>query len=219
MIKSVIWSSMLDYPGHVCSTIFFDKCNFKCEYCQNQDLCKMKEIDFEKEILPNLIERKDFVKYIVLSGGECTIDKEFQKNIDILYEKGFKIGIHTNGYKPEIIEKNISKISYIGMDIKNDLKKYDEICAVKIDISKIEKSIDLIVENLEEYEFRTTVYPKIVDKKECINIAKYLADKKAKKYVLQQYKKVEGVLTIPFSKEKMEEIEEECNKIIPTTLR
>ena len=106
MLKSVIWSSMLDYPGHVCSSLFFEGCNFNCEYCQNKDIGKAKSIDFEREVLSKLLERKPLVKYTVLSGGECTISPQIQHIVDILYQNGFKIGIHTNGYKPEFLKEN-----------------------------------------------------------------------------------------------------------------
>ena len=219
MLKSVIWASMLDYPGKVCTSLFFEGCNFACEYCQNKDISKAKPIDFEKEILPKLIERKDFVKHVILSGGECTICPDIQKIIDILYGKDFKIGIHTNGYNTEFLEKNKEKISYIGMDFKTSFDKYNLLAGRKIDISKIKKSVDFIINNIPEYEFRTTVYPKFVDENDCISIAKYLSEKNAKKYVLQQYKRVDGVAVIPFSPEKLEDIKNKCNKYINTTLR
>lgn len=219
MLKSVIWASMLDYPGKVCTSLFFEGCNFACEYCQNKDISKAKSIDFEKEILPNLLERKAFVNHIVLSGGECTISPNIQQVVDLLYDNGFKIGIHTNGYEPEFLERNKEKISYIGMDVKSSFEKYDLIAQRKIDTNKIEQSIDFIINNIPEYEFRTTVYPKFVDENDCVAIAKYLGEKHAKKYVIQQYKRVEGIATIPFSKDKMQEIQEECNKYIKTLMR
>ena len=163
MLKSVIWSSMLDYPGHVCSSLFFEGCNFNCEYCQNKDIGKAKSIDFEREVLSKLLERKPLVKYTVLSGGECTISPQIQHIVDILYQNGFKIGIHTNGYKPEFLKENKNKISYIGMDFKTSFEKYSQIAARNINTNKIKESIDFIINNIEEYEFRTTVYPKFVD--------------------------------------------------------
>lgn len=219
MLKSVIWSSMLDYPGHVCTSLFFDGCNFACEYCQNNDISKAKNISFENEILPKLLERKPLVKNIVLSGGECTISPQIQQIVDILYENGFNIGIHTNGYNPEFLEKNKGKISYIGMDFKTSFKKYNQLTQRNIDINKIEQSVDLIINNIEQYEFRTTVYPKFVDENDCIDIAKYLGKKNAKRYVIQQYKMIEGLAVIPFAKEKLDEIVRECNKYVKTDLR
>ena len=40
MIKSVIWSSMIDYPDNVCTTLFTGVCNFDCEFCYNKGLLK-----------------------------------------------------------------------------------------------------------------------------------------------------------------------------------
>lgn len=219
LIKSVLWANMLDYPGHVSTSLFFDGCNMDCEFCQNKLLAKEKTIDFDTEILPKLLERKEMVEYVVLSGGECTIAKECQRVIDVLHRNGFKIGLHTNGYYPEFLEKNISKISYIGMDIKNSFENYDDISGVEIDVEKIKKSIDIIINNLKDYEFRTTVYPKYIDTEDCEQIAKYLGEKNAKIYVLQQYKMVNGVNVIPFSKEKLENIRDLCNKYVKTNLR
>lgn len=218
MIKSVIWSSMIDYPENICTTLFTGVCNFDCEFCYNKGLLKEKELNFEEEVLPKLLERKDFIDHIILSGGECTIHPDFEKYVNILYDKGFTIGIHTNGYTPEILERVIDKIDYIGMDIKNDFENYNEITKKKVDIEKIKKSVNLILKSGKNYEFRTTVYPKYVNTVNVLEIAKYLKEVGAKKYVLQKYFDHDKSV-IPYSNEKMNEIKDECNKIIPTLLR
>ena len=218
MVKSVIWSSMIDYPDNICTTLFTGVCNFDCEFCYNKGLLREKEIDFEKEILPKLLDRKDFINHVIISGGECTIHPDFEKIVNTLYENGFKIGIHTNGYSPEILEKVIDKIDYIGMDIKNDFENYNEITQKKIDISKIKTSMDIILKSGINYEFRTTVYPKYINTENLVNIAKYLKEVGCKKYVLQNYFD-HNKTVIPYSAEKMREIQKECEVYIPTTLR
>lgn len=218
MIKSVIWSSMIDYPENICTTLFTGVCNFDCEFCYNRGLLKEKELDFEKEILPKLLERKDFIDHVIISGGECTVHPDFEKIINILYENGFKIGIHTNGYTPDVLKNVINKIDYIGMDIKNDFENYDEITQKKVDIEKIKESIDIILKQGINYEFRTTVYPKYINKENLVNIAKFLKDVGSKKYVLQNYFD-HNKTVIPYSAEKMRDIQAECNEYIPTTLR
>lgn len=218
MIKSVIWSSMIDYPENVCTTLFTGVCNFDCEFCYNKGLLKEKDMDFDNSILPKLLERKDFIDHIIISGGECTIHDDFEKIINILYENGFKIGIHTNGYTPEILKKVINKLDYIGMDIKNDFQNYDKITATKVDIDKIKESIDLILKSNVNYEFRTTVYPKYINMDNVISIAKYLKEVGSEGYVLQNYFDYNKTV-IPYSAEKMREIQSECSKYIPTQLR
>lgn len=218
MVKSVIWSSMIDYPENVCTTLFTGVCNFDCEFCYNRGLLKEKEIDFEKEILPKLLDRKDFIDHVIISGGECTIHPDFERIINILYDNGFKIGIHTNGYAPEVLERVIDKLDYIGMDIKNDFDNYNAITQKQIDIEKIKKSMDMILNSNIKYEFRTTVYPKYIDQDNVVNIAKYLKEVGSKNYVLQNYFDYNKTV-IPYSKEKMREIKEECCKYLPTTVR
>ena len=218
MIKSVIWSSLIDYPDHVCTTMFTGVCNFDCEFCYNKGLLKEKEINFEEEILPKLLERKDFVDHVIISGGECTVHPDFEKIINLLYENEFKIGIHTNGYTPEILEKIIDKIDFIGMDIKNDLDNYNEITQKQIDISKIKKSIEMIIKSGVKYEFRTTVYPKYVNTENILKIAEYLKSVGSKKYVLQNYFDYNKTV-IPYAAEKLREMQKGCNEYIPTIVR
>ena len=218
MVKSVIWSSMIDYPDNICTTLFTGVCNFDCEFCYNKGLLKEKELDFENVILPKLLDRKDFIDHVIISGGECTVHEAFEKYLNILYDNGFTIGIHTNGYTPEILERIIDKIDYVGMDIKNDFEHYDDITQRKIDVEKIKRSIDILLKSGKNYEFRTTVYPKYVDTENVIEIAKYLKEVGAKKYVLQKYFDHDKSV-IPYSNEKMNEMKDECCKILPTVMR
>ena len=218
MVKSVIWSSMIDYPDNICTTLFTGVCNFDCEFCYNKGLLKEKELDFENVILPKLLDRKDFIDHVIISGGECTVHEDFEKYLNILYDNGFTIGIHTNGYTPEILERIIDKIDYVGMDIKNDFEHYDDITQRKIDVEKIKRSIDILLKSGKNYEFRTNVYPKYVDTENVIEIAKYLKEVGAKKYVLQKYFDHDKSV-IPYSNEKMNEMKDECCKILPTVMR
>ena len=104
------------------------------------------------------------------------------------------------------------------MDIKNDFENYDEITQKKINVDKIKESVDLILNKGINYEFRTTVYPKYVNKDNLVNIAKYLKEVGSKKYVLQNYFD-HNKTVIPYSSDKMKEIKKECDEYLPTTLR
>ena len=218
MIKSVIWSSMIDYPDNVCTTLFSGVCNFDCEFCYNKGLLKEKAIDFDKEIFPKLLERKDFVDHVIISGGECTIHPDFERIVNLLYDNGFKIGIHTNGYTPEVLRRVIDKIDYIGMDIKNDFENYNDITCALIDTDKIKESINLILNSNVKYEFRTTVYPKYIKMENLENIAKYLSENGCKSYVLQNYFD-HNKSVIPYSSEMLKEMQQRCSEYIPTKLR
>ena len=104
------------------------------------------------------------------------------------------------------------------MDIKNDLDNYDEITQKKIDVSKIKKSIEMIINSGINYEFRTTVYPKYIDTENILKIAEYLKCVGSKKYVLQNYFD-HNKTVIPYASEKLREIQKSCNEYIPTSVR
>lgn len=218
MIKTVIWSSMIDYPDNVCTTLFSGVCNFNCEFCYNKKLLYKNDLNFEKDIFPKLIERKDFINHVIISGGECTIHPDFEKILNKLYENKFKIGIHTNGYAPETLNKVITKLDFIGMDIKNDFENYNNITKTNVDITKIKRSIELIVKSKINYEFRTTVYPKYITEKNLENIAIYLKKVGSKNYVLQNYFDYNKTV-VPYSRERLKEMQDICSKYIPTKIR
>ena len=106
---------MIDYPGQTATVLFTGGCNFNCDYCYNKTLKQAEDKVFDKVILPKLLERQDFVNHVILSGGEPTIDKEFEYILDTLNKHGFIVGVHTNGSNPDKIINNIDKKQYTKM--------------------------------------------------------------------------------------------------------
>jgi pyruvate formate lyase activating enzyme len=221
LFKSVVWSSTIDYPNQVSTVLFVGTCNWDCKFCYNRNLINNESIDFNTQILPRLINRKEFINHVVISGGECTCYKELLTILNILKEKGFIVGIHTNGSNPNILAQLINKIDFIGMDIKTgSWNSYESITNTEIAMHDIIDSIYMIIKSNKEYEFRTTVYPPYVNLKDCVNIAQLLKNIKADKYILQQFdNSFDKSVVEPYSIKYLNEIKEECNKIIPTFIK
>lgn len=220
MFKSVVWASTIDYPDQVATVLFVGNCNWSCEYCHNVNIKNNKSIDFKSEILPRLLDRKDFIDHVVISGGECTCYTSLTEVIDILINNEFTVGIHTNGTNPKMLRKIIDNISFIGMDIKcSNYKKYFNLNEQELD--NIKESIDVILNSDIEYEFRTTLFPKFFENKyDVFDIAKKLKKYGVEKYVLQEYvNDFNTSLINPWSKNYILEITKECNKIIKTELK
>jgi pyruvate formate lyase activating enzyme len=217
--KSVVWSSTIDYPNEVSTVLFVGTCNWDCEYCYNKSLNKNRNIDFKKQILPRLLDRKDFINHVIISGGECTLYSDLEETIDILNENGFIVGIHTNGSKPEVITRILPKIKFVGMDIKGDIDIYKTI-APTIDILKVISSIEIISRSNIQSEFRTTLYPKFCTLETCTNMVSMLRFLGVKEWILQEYTNDfnKGLIS-PYSKECISQIIKVCNKILPTRLK
>jgi pyruvate formate lyase activating enzyme len=101
---------------------------------------------------------------------------------------GFLVKLDTNGTRPEILEKVIKekRIDYVAMDFKAPIDDYQKVVNVKFDWEKIKKSVKVIKEGGIDYEFRTTVLPKLIGKEDIAKMAKYLQG--ASKWYLQKFK-------------------------------
>ncbi len=185
--------TLIDYPKKISTIIFTSSCPFRCFFCYNPELVlpegiKKHPLIPEKEIIEFLEKRKGLLEGVVLTGGEPLMQKDIELFIRKIKKMGYLIKLDTNGFYPEKLEKLINQklIDYIAMDIKAPPEKYEKITGVKVNTKKIEKSFKLIKNSGLDYEFRTTLIPGFLNKKDVLNIAKWT--KGGKKYYLQNFK-------------------------------
>jgi len=189
-------SSLLDYPDEISAIVWTVKCNFHCPFCYNTDIVDGNvELFSEKDVLDFLKKRQGLLDALVISGGEPLLQTDISDFCQKVKKLGYKIKIDTNGTFPEKLQELIDKklIDYISMDVKAPVDKYNSLAGKKIDISKIKKSVKIIQQSNLDYEFKTTVVPGLLDKKDIIEIGKWL--KGSKKYYLQQFKNDTAVIS------------------------
>lgn len=221
----MIETSLIDWEGKIVSTLYVSSCNFRCPYCYNCDLIfhsnNFKNIPFE-DINNYLLERKDFIDGICMSGGEPTLYPDLPSYFKEIKDKGFLIKLDTNGANPKLLEDllGLGLVDYIAMDIKSslDFDNYSKAAGIKdkILLEKVKDSIKLIMNSKVDYEFRTTVVPILHTEETIIKIAKYISG--AKKYVLQNFSPLEKTLEpsfqkiIPYSAEEIQELTEKAKR-------
>ena len=226
-IKGFQKTSLIDYPGNICSIIFISKCNLRCGYCYNPELVndQGEEIS-QKYILEYLEQRKKLIDGLCITGGEPTLHKELINFITKVKELGLKVKLDTNGLNSEMLKDLIKKklIDFVSMDIKNVFEKYKKTTNSNVKCYKIKESIKIIKESGINHEFRTTVLPRLHKEEDLLKIAQeYLTG--AKKYVLQQFFPAEKMIDKNFSKEKvyrkkeLEKIKNKCSKYVKTEIR
>ncbi len=187
-IRGVQKITLIDYPGKVASTIFTFGCNLSCGYCHNPDLVaatvRTPGRISEEDAMKILAERKDFIDGACITGGEPTLQDDLPEFAAKVKTLGLLVKLDTNGTNPgmlnELLEKGL--VDYIAMDIKVPLEKYGEWFP---DTGKIEKSVD-IVKKFPDYEFRTTVLPKLHSADDIVSISRWLGG--SKRYFLQQFR-------------------------------
>ncbi|MFH1545039.1 MAG: anaerobic ribonucleoside-triphosphate reductase activating protein [archaeon] len=212
-------NSLIDYPGKIVSTVFLNKCTFRCPFCHNPELVLNTDSNRIKaeELIEFLEKEKKWIDGICLTGGEPTLHEALPEFISRVKEKGFLVKLDTNGTNPVMLKELIEgkKLDYIAMDIKGPLERYEEIVKSKVNEKAIQESIELIRNSGIEYEFRTTVVPEIFLDGDEERIGEWL--KGSKKYVLQQFNNEHKLLDHSFqhlqafSPQKMQEIKEKMN--------
>jgi len=196
-IKGWNKTCLIDYSPYVASVIFLGGCNFRCGYCHNPDLVlnssKIPDVNVS-EIIDYLKGKKEWVDGVCITGGEPTLCKDLPLFISELKKIGMKVKIDTNGSNPLMIKELIDakSVDYIAMDIKNSLEEYEKVAVVHVDKEKIKESISIIKDSGIDYEFRCTVIPGLVGKKEISLIAKWLEG--SKKFVIQNFRSDKGLI-------------------------
>lgn len=215
--------TLLDYPGVVACTVFCCGCNFRCPFCHNASLVKGDDgpILSEEEVLKYLKLRQGILDAVCITGGEPTLQPDLKDFIIKVKALGYSVKLDTNGYKPEVLKDlvNSGLIDYVAMDIKSSKEGYARTAGLQnIDISKIEESVDFLMQGNVDYEFRTTVVEELHDENDFLAISEWL--KNAKKYYLQSFKDSGDILGgtyTPCSGEKMEHFLKILTKNIPKT--
>ena len=191
LIKGFQKVSLIEYPGKIVAIVFVGNCNFRCPFCYNVDLVlnykKLPTIS-EDYVVNFMMKRKGLLDGVSITGGEPTIYPDLPQFARRIKEMGFLVMIETNGSNPNLLKELIERelVDYVAMDIKAPLEKYDEAAGVKVNKNNIQKSIDVIRKSGVEYEFRTTVVPKLLNKKDILTIGEWL--KTSKRYFLQQFR-------------------------------
>jgi pyruvate formate lyase activating enzyme len=182
----------------------------------------------EDDLFDFLKKRKGKLEAVVITGGEPTLHKDLPEFLDKIKKLGYKIKLDTNGTNPAMLLPLLAKpacpvgrerggvrsggeslIDYIAMDIKAPLEKYEKIAGAKVSLSKIRKSIKLIIDSGLPYEFRTTVVPGLIEKEDIAKMGKLI--KGAKIWYLQQFRPDTDLVDKKFKKVrpyKDEELEE-----------
>ena len=200
--------TLLDYPGNIACTVFLGGCNFKCPYCYNSSLINLNDCKVfmsEDELLSFLDLRKGKLKGVAITGGEPLINPDIKDLIIKIRNKGYQVKLDTNGSFPDRLKELIDNklLDYVAMDIKNSYDKYNFTTGVHADINKIKQSIELLLSNKVDYEFRTTVIQEFHEVEDFKVIGQMI--KGAKNYFIQSFQDKDSVCGSfnPMSKEQL----------------
>jgi len=195
-IKGFISTSLIDWPGKICSIVFVGGCGFRCPACHNPTLVLHPDSldDYPlDEICKSLANRSKWIDGVTVTGGEPTIRKNLPDLLRIIRGYGVNIKLDTNGSNPgmlaDLIRMNL--IDAVSMDVKAPLNStaYSAAAGVTVDIHAIKSSIQLLRRSSMEVIFRTTAIPGLVEEPELESIKAALGD--VPRFVVQSFRRTE----------------------------
>jgi pyruvate formate lyase activating enzyme len=213
--KGFVETSFVDWDGQISAVVFTPGCNFKCPFCFNTELVlnseKLEDIS-EEIIFKTLDKNKDFIDGISVTGGEPTMMPGLGDFCEKAKKKGYLIKLDTNGTNPTVLKDLVNRklIDFVAMDIKGPWDSYSKFSGVTQDIEQIKESVNFLLSNVVDYEFRTTVIPGLHSKEVFEKTISQV--KGAKKCCLQKFRS--GMCLDPKFNEKKPQTDEEMKPFV-----
>lgn len=188
-IGGLVSFTTIDYPGKLAAVLFLKGCPLNCEYCSNSHLIAVEQGEYDPEKVFNWIAaRKGKLEGIVFSGGEALMQAdttiEYMKRVK---ELGFSIGLHTNGFYPDLLKKVVDIVDWVGLDFKATKEHYKDLTKIDIAYDRMIESLNFWVSTGRGLEVRTTCDPRFVSKEDLLEIAKIASDLGVKNFAVQKY--------------------------------
>ncbi len=191
-IKGFNPHTFIDWEGKLACVIYLPGCNFKCPFCHSSALVTDPEsldtVDYGY-IKKFFCQRRDWIDGVIIGGGEPTLHKNLPALLADIKGEGLLTKLDTNGTNPLLLKRLIDEklLDCVAMDIKAplDTRMYSDITDSDADVVAIKQSIDVLMNADIDHEFRTTVVPYFLQRKDILAIAQTI--KGAKRYVLQQF--------------------------------
>jgi pyruvate formate lyase activating enzyme len=190
-MRGVLPSSMLDWPGKICTVLFLGGCNFRCPYCHNPELLQAGSVSGAvswDDLSLYLRERSGWIDGVSITGGEPTIHDDLPLLCESLRGLGMAVKVDTNGSRPLMLTQILSRgmADFIAMDLKTSLHRYPMVARRPVEPQTIADSMHAVIHSGLEHEFRCTVVPGLVGFEDLESLARRAVG--ARLFVLQQFR-------------------------------
>ena len=181
--------STVDWPDELCAVVFTQGCGWHCRYCHNPHLIPFKPnstIRWE-QVRQWLDRRKGLLDGVVFSGGEPTHHAGLAEAMKQVVELGFRVGLHTGGPQPKVLEPLLPLLDWVGFDVKAPFDRYAKITGKDQGMNAL-LSLRRIREYGVAHEVRTTWHPALLTPGDLRRIAETLAELQVQEWVIQRFR-------------------------------
>lgn len=205
--------TLLDYPGKTACTLFTAGCDFRCPFCHNPSLVLPEPTGStaqraeaqtpemppkgafsgpghwtEAEVLAFLQKRIGLLDGVCITGGEPLLHTDLAPFLAHVKALGFSVKLDTNGNHPTFLKQLVAQglVDYVAMDLKNAPMQYARTIGRPIfDPDAVRQSVEFLLSDAVDYEFRTTVIRELHRKEDLLALAQGIRG--ARRYFLQAF--------------------------------
>lgn len=195
LFRGWLKTSLIEFPGRVCTVLFTGGCGFRCPFCFNPDLVLRPATlpsHQAEEVLAWIECRRRLVTALVVSGGEPTLHPWLAGFLREIRARGLAVGIATNGAEPERLRALIEQglLDHVAMDVKTVLEPAPYAAASgtgdPATCARVRDSVALLMGSGIDYELRCTAVPTIHTVETLVALAAQLCG--ARRLVFQQFR-------------------------------
>jgi pyruvate formate lyase activating enzyme len=182
--------STTDWPGMLAAVVFCQGCPWRCGYCHNAGLIPPRgehEVPWP-DVMAFLRRRQGLLDGVVFSGGEPTLQAGLVDAMRDVRALGFKIGLHTGGMVADNLAAVLPLVDWVGLDVKAPLADYSRTTGAAGSGERAYAGLQQVLASGVAHEIRTTVHPALLDDADLIAMARDLAARGVKHYVIQAFR-------------------------------
>ena len=148
--------SASDYPGRLAAVVFCQGCAWRCTYCHNPHLLPFGDGSIAwPEVVSFLGRRRGLLDAVVFSGGEPTLQPSLRSAIREVKAMGYRVGLHTAGMAPRLLERVLPLVDWVSMDLKAEFARHESVTRTPGSGARARRSRDLILASGVPCEFHT----------------------------------------------------------------
>ncbi len=182
--------STTDWPGMLAAVVFCQGCPWRCGYCHNPGLIPARgdsEIPWG-DVLAFLRRRQGLLDGVVFSGGEPTVQSDLPDAMREVRALGFRIGLHTGGAYPQHLAAALPLVDWVGFDVKAPFADYPRTTGAAGSGDRALAGLQQVLASGVAHEIRTTVHPALLADGAVVGLARDLAARGVKHYVIQAFR-------------------------------
>ncbi|MDW2958451.1 MAG: anaerobic ribonucleoside-triphosphate reductase activating protein [Alphaproteobacteria bacterium] len=188
-IGGLVSFTTIDYPGRLAAVLFLVGCPLRCAYCSNPHLLSPGDGEYAPDKVSEWLRtRVGKLEAVVFSGGEALMQGDTTiEYMRTVRDMGFKIGLHTNGFYPDVLRRAIDVIDWVGLDFKATCGMYPALTGQGVAYENMLRSLDILIEAKKDFEVRITCDPRYIDKDNLMEIMGILGARGVQNVAIQKY--------------------------------